>query len=688
MSTRHASLMSAAIAVSALFQPILSATAAAATYTFDPDAPGSNDWALAGNWTPTGGPPVAGDTAVFANYATIAKQPNIYGSVAAEQINIDNSGADWNLVFNTGAALAVSAAGTGGMSLTGGGTSLVGPVTTLNNAALFNVGAGGVLQFQRNIIGGGAITKNGAGTLILTNAASSRSGALASTTINGGTLKITGNGAAIGGATGSPVPLTVNNGATFELGGVSVQFISISLKDGATLLSTAAGNSVVNAGNLVALDPGAKVSIDTGSVGHSLQFQSGTGSLSGGDASSVVTVKGNGKLQLSAGNTSYTGLWKLTGGNTQVDNNNAFGSAGTAKVELAGGRVTFNAGSNNGAATVSIPIKVSSTSTVAIDRLSSAGTITSRTIGAVEVGSATLNVDLGSWVTGGGGTNNTATLIAGALNVTGNAKINVPNLPIGGALTTPANMVFQAAGVTGSASNDLEKLGTGRMVINAASTYSGSTTVSEGTLQVTNTSGLGNTKSLHVSSLLELAAGSTNIWTSKADVSGGGTIAVIGGTGVGSNTINFQGSAISPGNSAGILTLNGNVALALDGAEKSALNIEVTGGGAVAGTDYDQLALASGRTLTGLSNAILNVSFSGVTQGDLTGDVLTIVTAPGANLGSQSFSSVNFLTPGSSADVTYNATSITLSNIVIPEPTSLSLLALGGMGLLRRRTVR
>ncbi len=665
---------------------------AAVTYTWDSDAAGDNNWATPGNWTPSGGPPVAGDTAQLINKATIAKQPNIYAAVNAELITIDNTGADWNLVFNTGAALGLSANGTGGVTLTGGGTSLLGPITTLSNTATFDIGTGGTLQFERNISGSGAIIKNGAGTVIFNLSASAGRSASATTTINNGTVKITGSGSALG-ASGAPV--TVNSGATFELGGVGLT-ANVTLKNGSTLKSSAAGNSILNAGELVALDAGALVTIDTGTSGNTLQLGTNTNSFGGGDASTLITVQGTGKLQLTGGNTSYAGGWKITNGVVQVDNNNAFGSAGSAKLELAGGRTVFNGGSNNATLTVSIPIKVTSNSAVAIDRLSTSGTITSRTIGTVDVGNATMTVDVGGFVSGGGGTGSTATLISGPLTLSGAAKFNIPQYAIGGQFSTACNVVYAPGAITGGA-NGFEKLGAGQMTIASASSYGGATTVSGGSLVVTNTGGLGTTSSITVASgaTLSLVAGTTNNWTSKADLSGNGLISLTGGTS-GNNTFNAQGSAISPGASAGILSITGNLVLALDPGDssRSALNIEVTGGNgagnAAAGIDYDQLAVSG--TVTGLanttaaSNADLNVNISGVTQADMNGDTLTILTSS-SNFAGLVFHQVNVT--GGTADVNYLNGSITLSNIqvsAVPEPASLAVLGLGGLLLASRGT--
>ncbi len=110
------------------------------------------------------------------------------------------------------------------------------------------------------------------------------------------------------------------------------------------------------------------------------------------------------------------------------------------------------------------------------------------------------------------------------------------------------------------------KVGTGTLTLTGANTYSGGTTISGGTLLANNTSG---------------SATGTGVVT----VNSGGTL---GGSGsvVGTVTVN-SGGTVAPGNSAGIITIEGDYQQTVAGA----LEIEV--GGLAAGSLHDQLFLHS-----------------------------------------------------------------------------------------------
>ena len=100
----------------------------------------------------------------------------------------------------------------------------------------------------------------------------------------------------------------------------------------------------------------------------------------------------------------------------------------------------------------------------------------------------------------------------------------------------------------------------------------------------------------------------------------------------------------------------------------------------MAGTDYDRLAVSG--TLTGLANTDLFVDASNLI-GALTGDGLTIVTST-SNFTGLSFNSVSF-SNGASGQVHYNSGSITIDNVVVPEPAvASSMLLIGGMWVMRR----
>ena len=109
-----------------------------------------------------------------------------------------------------------------------------------------------------------------------------------------------------------------------------------------------------------------------------------------------------------------------------------------------------------------------------------------------------------------------------------------------------------------------------------------------------------------------------------------------------SYTLTANGSALSPGISAsstGTLTVRSNLAFAQNGGTPAAVNIDVAGAGSPVVVSNDVLAVT--RNVTGLSNAVLNVSLSGVTGDDVRGKTFTILTCAN-DLAGQSFAAVNY----------------------------------------------
>ena len=105
-------------------------------------------------------------------------------------------------------------------------------------------------------------------------------------------------------------------------------------------------------------------------------------------------------------------------------------------------------------------------------------------------------------------------------------------------------------------------------------------------------------------------------WTLTNGLGGVGAVQVEDGST--SYTLTANGSALSPGISAsstGTLTVSSNLAFAQNGGTPAAVNIDVAGAGSPVVVTNDVLAVT--RNVTGLSNAVLNVSLSGVTGDDV-----------------------------------------------------------------------
>jgi autotransporter-associated beta strand protein len=198
------------------------------------------------------------------------------------------------------------------------------------------------------------------------------------------------------------------------------------------------------------------------------------------------------------------------------------------------------------------------------------------------------------------GTNNQTLIVGGtnAFTFTGPYTLN-GNDSLGG----PTNRIFQVtntaltmlSGVVsdGGAGFGLIKTGNGVLALNNTETYTGPTTVSNGTLQVNG----------------QLAAGAVTVATNG----------VLGGTGTIGGPVTVQtGGAIAPGASIGILTINNNLALAgnlaieLNKSGSPASDRIVVGGtlnntgtGTVTVTNLG-LALVQGDTFTLFNKAVSN----------------------------------------------------------------------------------
>ena len=481
----------------------------------------------------------------------------------------DNQPSITSTPINSGATLQIG---------NGGGTgSLTGNVT---DDGLFIINRSNAYTFGGVISGAGSFVQTGAGTTTLT-ATNTYSGG---TTISAGTLAVsadanlgnTSGGLSFGGGTLQYLAgFTSNRGVTLNAGGGTfdtngndatlggtITGIGPLTKIGAgTLTLTGAniysGGTTISGGTLQIGSGGPTGSIVGDIVNNAaltfnrsddLAFSgaiSGTGSL---------TKIGIGTLTLSGAGT-YSGTTAVNAGTLQAGAANAFSAASAftvasgATLDLASLNQTI--GSLAGAGSV----------TLGSATLTTNGDNTSTTFSGVISGSGSLaKIGGGTLVLSGvntysGGT----TLAAGTLRLENNQALGT------GALTTTGSVVDYANGVTianpivvnsnttqlqvttGSATQagviselngprPLEKIGAGTLVLTAANTYSGATTITAGTLLVNGS-----------------IANSAVTVNSGAPLAGTGT--------VGATTINGGGTfAPGPLGTPGTMTVQGNLA--------------------------------------------------------------------------------------------------------------------------------
>lgn len=521
--------------------------------------------------------------------------------------------------------------------------------------------------------------KSGAGALTISGANTYSGG----TTISAGTLIL---GSAQG-ATSGPLGLSSGGmpvGDIFFNGG-ALQLSATNSTDYSSRFSTAANNAV---------------NINT--AGQNITF--GTALTSSGGS---LTKAGAGTLTLNRVNT-YTGTTNVTGGTLLVTDSAAYTDPGTTTLSKFFGTGTMQIGN------ATLQIRVNGSNDATTQTLSYGNQLQVATTGA----SYNINIDRESAT---GGTNK---IIAfGNHNVGSNTTMNLTGandyslsvniLQLGGGTTpsimtlnpTSANLIVGSVSngtntvnptlrldgltsgntITGTIANNstgvtsIQKTNSSTWTLNGANSYTGTTSVSGGTL---------------------LMNGSISGAAGAVTVTAAGTL---GGAGTFNTPVTVSGF-IAPGSTtagAGILRVNSSTAInGLDlGSggtylwDLKSLADNTTG---TAGTHFDQITLSglANLVLGGTSKLTLNLSdVAGPDSADpfwLSSRQWTIVDADATttNTGSTNFSEI---TNGSYAAGTFSTAADSLGNVIltftpVPEPSALLMIVgSGGLLMVRRR---
>jgi T5SS/PEP-CTERM-associated repeat protein len=403
------------------------------------------------------------------------------------------------------------------------------------------------------------------------------------------------------------------------------------------------GGSVSSAFGIIAIDPGSTGAVTVNGAGSGWTT---TGDLyvgSGGSATLAI-LNGGG---VSVGGSSYLGI---SSGAIGVATVNGAGSSWTISGNLGmgsqgSGTLTIGNGGTVSNVFGSLALQSGSTGTVTVDGTGSTwtnsadlhvgyggtGTLTIRNGGSVSASTAFIAVQGGSI-----GTLNIGAAVGQAATAPGTFSAASVNFGSGnGQLVfnhTSANYTF-APVITGvGPGTRTVRVEAGKTILTATSTYTGPTVINGGTLAVNG-----------------------SIASSAVTVNAGGTL---GGNGtVGNTTIN--GGALAPGNSIGLLTVNGSLSFTA----ASTYMVEISPANA------DRVNVTGTATLGG---ATVNASFA---AGSYVAKRYTIVNAGGGISGT--FGSVvnSNLPQGFKSSLSYNGNNAYLDlalNFIAPPNTGLS----------------
>ena len=401
--------------------------------------------------------------------------------------------------------------------------------TTTVNSGAFTTANGVTLASTAIVVGGGTVATTSANTLADT----------ASLTVNTGRLSIGGSDT-VASLAGSGGTIDIASGATLTFGNAS---------------STSYAGSITGSGGFTKI--GAGVVTLTGNNSTSGGTLVSQGTLMGGASTSF----GSGSIVLGDGNTGTSSIILManSSGNTTIANAITVANLGTGLVSIGGtntGNTSFNLW--NGTLTLNRNVQVfgdttpgSSGRTSLSGQITGSGGITvtqgrvtlqngtNNFTGPVAVNSgATLQLDVG------GGTNevipnSSAVTVNGSLNFASGGTETIGSLAGSGTVSSvvggnyslviggSASTTFSGVINNGSGTVSLTKSGTGALTLSGTSSYSGTTTISNGTLQVAGLLGGGNYGAA-ISNNASLAFSNSASQTLSGVISGSGTLTKAG----------------------------------------------------------------------------------------------------------------------------------------------------------------
>lgn len=494
------------------------------------------------------------------------------GITLNRNISINGSG-----VSSTGAIL-----NNGGENTLSGTVTMTGPSTLGSQGGTMIISttlAGGVHALTFNgsgnfslpgsVTGSGLVTKTGSGTLTITTAKTYTGG----TTVNQGAINVQhANALSTSGA------ITVSSGGALQFQG-GITFSRPMTINGTGTSSTGAIRNIDGTNTLsglITLGSASKLGSDNGtlvlsaattisSAGHALTFGGNssinvTGALSLGAGS--VSKENNGTTTLFVSNT-YTGGTTMNSGILAIRNASALGASGTITV-TSGASLQLE---NN--------ITVSRVLNINGNGFGNNGAIRSDGNNTI---SSTVQLDGSARIYSDNGT----------LTLSNATAVNGSGLTV----TFGGNSTITANGSLAMGSGGMTKFGNGTLTLNAASTYTGTTTISTGTVIPTNMSAFGTSGTIVINSsgTLQLQGGVTFARPIELSSSGSSSIGGIRSLS-GDNTITS------------LITLTGNCRINSD-----VNTLTFTGANVITGTNQTL-------TLGGAGSMVMNRAISHTTGG-------------------------------------------------------------------------
>lgn len=521
-----------------------------------------------------------------------------------------------NLTLNAGTnAITQTGAinvGTGTANLTGGTITLT--QANVLGTVTINAGSGNVSLTENDAISLAAITHTGTLTLNAGTNGITQTGTIG---VGTGALSLTGGVITLADAANTFGAITVASGS----GDVSLRQDAAMSVTGITRTS---GNLTLNAnGGSSDLTQTGAISIATGTA--ILTAANITLSDAANTFGAVRVISGNNvtlvnstATDIATGTSTISGTLNITSGGTLTDTGNLVVTGTTTLSAGSGNDITLNNTSNNFSTIVinsGNNVTLRDTNALIVGTSTISGDFSVTTSGAItQSGVITANV-VGKTATFAAGAGNNITLTnssneftkvvitsGNAVSLRDDTGFDMGAATVAGTFTLQSNGAITQSGAFGSTAS-LVKLGSGTLTLSQTNTYSGTTTITSGTLALSNASNnnIANTTSIDV------GAGTifdvTGLPSDRFDMASGQTL-------TGTGTVNGQlqpmsGSSVSPngGAATGILNLSNGASTAVSFQSGSTFAVQVNGN--VAGTSHDQLNVTG---QVSLGNATLSTS--------------------------------------------------------------------------------